>query len=88
MKTFLWIITVFVVGMCVVLPVGAGVVLGLAASAAATRVLTSYLVGVKPTDPLTLATVVGVLALAALLASFLPALRAAGVAPTQALQAG
>jgi predicted permease len=71
----------------VVVPVGIGVVLGLAASAAATRVLTSYLVGVQPTDPLTLATVVAVLAAAALLASFLPARRAAGVDPTQALQA-
>lgn len=71
----------------VVVPVGIGVLVGLAASAAATRVLTAYLVGVQPTDPLTLATVVAVLAAAALLASFLPARRAAGVDPTQALQA-
>jgi putative ABC transport system permease protein len=70
------------------LPVSAGVVAGLAASAAATRVLTAYLVGVEPMDPLTLATVVAVLVAAALLASFLPARRAAAVAPTQALQAG
>lgn len=71
----------------VALPVGAGVLLGLAASAAATRVLSAYLVGVEPTDPLTLATVVAVLAAAALLASFLPARRAASVPPTEALQA-
>jgi predicted permease len=69
------------------IPVTAGLLLGLAASLAATRVLTAYLVGVHPTDPLTLATVVAVLAAAALLASFLPARRAAGVDPTQALQA-
>jgi predicted permease len=71
----------------VVIPVGIGVLVGLGASAAATRVLTAYLVGVQPTDPLTLVTVVAVLAAAALLASFLPARRAAGVDPTQALQA-
>ncbi len=69
------------------IPVSAGILLGLIASAAATRVLAAYLVGVQPTDPVTLATVVAVLAAAALLASFLPALRAAGVDPTQALQA-
>jgi putative ABC transport system permease protein len=68
-------------------PVAAGVVLGLAASAAATRVLAAYLVGVEPMDPATLATVVAVLAVAALLASFLPARRAASVPPTEALQA-
>ncbi|HKH44549.1 MAG TPA: ABC transporter permease [Thermoanaerobaculia bacterium] len=70
------------------IPVIAGIVLGLAASVAATRVLAAYLVGVEPTDPLTLASVVAVLAVAALLASFVPALRAASVPPTQALQAG
>jgi putative ABC transport system permease protein len=69
------------------IPVGVGVLVGLAASAAATRVLAAYLVGVEPMDPLTLATVVAVLAGAALLASFLPARRAASVAPTEALQA-
>ena len=68
-------------------PVAAGVVLGLVASAAATRVLAAWLVGIEPTDPLTLATVVAVLAVAALLASVLPARRAASVAPTEALQA-
>jgi putative ABC transport system permease protein len=71
-----------------VTPVAVGVVAGLAASVAATRVLAAYLVGVKPMDPLTLATVVAVLAVAALLASLMPARRAAAVAPTQALQAG
>ncbi|HKH44550.1 MAG TPA: ABC transporter permease [Thermoanaerobaculia bacterium] len=70
-----------------VIPVGVGVLVGLAASAAATRVLAAYLVGVEPTDPLTLATVVAVLAGAALLASFMPARRAASVPPTEALQA-
>jgi len=66
-------------------PVAAGVVLGLAASAAATRLLAAYLIGVEPTDPLTLAAVVALLAATALLASFAPAQRAAGVDPVQAL---
>jgi putative ABC transport system permease protein len=68
------------------LPVAVGIVLGLAASAAATRLLSAYLVGVQRTDPLTLAAVVAVLAMAALLASFVPARRAASVEPVEALQ--
>jgi ABC-type lipoprotein release transport system permease subunit len=68
------------------IPVAAGVVVGLAASVAATRLLAAYLIGVEPTDPLTLAVVVAVLAATALLASFAPAQRAAGVDPAQALR--
>jgi len=67
-------------------PVAVGVVAGLAASAAATRLLTAYLVGVERGDPLTLAAVVAVLAATALLASFVPARRAARVDPVAALQ--
>jgi putative ABC transport system permease protein len=67
-------------------PVIAGVLLGLAASALATRALTAYLVGVQPTDPVTLAAVVAVLVAAALLASIVPARRAASVDSKQALQ--
>ncbi len=68
------------------IPVAAGVVLGLAASALATRVLAANLVGVEPTDPVTLASVVAALAATALLASILPARRAASVDPKRALQ--
>ncbi|HEX9945630.1 MAG TPA: FtsX-like permease family protein [Thermoanaerobaculia bacterium] len=68
-------------------PVAAGVVLGLAASAVATRVLAASLVGVGRMDPLTLAVVVLVLAATALLASVVPARRATRVDPTRALQA-
>jgi multisubunit Na+/H+ antiporter MnhE subunit len=64
----------------------ASIVLGFAASAAATRLLSAYLVGVQRTDPLTLASVVAVLAMAALLASFVPARCAASVEPVVALQ--
>jgi putative ABC transport system permease protein len=66
-------------------PVAAGVAIGLAASAVATRLLTASLVGVQRSDPLTLAAVVAVLAAAALLASFVPAQRAARVDPVRAL---
>ena len=67
-------------------PVALGIVAGLAGSLVATRLLTASLVGVERTDPLTLAGVVAVLAAAALLASFVPAQRAARVAPVTALQ--
>jgi predicted permease len=67
-------------------PVAAGVLLGLAASAVATRVLAANLVGVERMDPVTLAAVVAVLAGAAFLASVFPARRAASVDPKEALQ--
>jgi len=67
-------------------PVAVGIILGLGASAAATRLLSAYLVGVRRSDPLTLFSVIVLLAAAALLASFVPARRAAGVEPVVALQ--
>jgi len=67
-------------------PVAAGIAIGLAGSLLATRLLAASLVGVGRTDPLTLTGVVAVLAAAALLASFVPAQRAARVAPVTALQ--
>jgi len=56
-----------------------GAALGVAGSLMLTRVLTKWLFEVKPTDPATLAAVTLVLLLAALLAGFLPAQRAARV---------
>jgi putative ABC transport system permease protein len=56
-----------------------GAAIGVAGSLLLTRVLTRWLFEVKPTDPATLAAVTVVLLLAALLAGFLPAQRAAGV---------
>jgi len=56
-----------------------GAALGVAGSLMLTRVLTRWLFEVKPTDPATLAAATIVLLLAALLAGFLPAQRAAGV---------
>ncbi len=59
---------------------------GLAVATIATRLLKSMLFGVAPTDPATLAGIVGVLLLAVLAASWIPARRAAGVPAVQALR--
>ena len=63
-----------------------GLASGLAASLAVTRLLSSLLFGVKPTDPATLAGVAALLALVALASSWIPARRAAGVDPSVALR--
>ena len=63
-----------------------GIVIGLVASFAFTRVLASMLVEVKPTDPVTFASVAVLFLVIAVLASWLPALRAAGLDPTTALR--
>jgi predicted permease len=66
---------------------GIGVVLGLGASAGLTRLMKSLLFGISPLDPLTYALVPVVLTAAAVLASYLPARRAAAVDPIEALKA-
>jgi putative ABC transport system permease protein len=63
-----------------------GVALGLAASVALTRVVSSYLVGVSATDPITFAGVPAVLLGVAAVASYLPARRASLIHPVHALR--
>lgn len=66
---------------------GIGIAFGLAAAFAAMRLMSSLLFHVSPIDPLTyVAVIVGLLA-AALLASYLPARRAASINPVDALRA-
>ncbi len=65
----------------------AGLVVGLGLAAVGTRVLESLLVGVEPTDPGAWAWACAVLAAVATLAAWLPARRAAGVDPAEALRA-
>ncbi|HMJ85848.1 MAG TPA: ADOP family duplicated permease, partial [Vicinamibacterales bacterium] len=64
----------------------AGLVLGVAAALALTRVMTGLLYEVTPTDPATFAAVVGVLAATALAACCGPAFKAARVDPLVALR--
>ena len=66
-------------------PVLVGLAVGVAGAVAATRLLSGLLFGVTATDPLTFAGVLAVLASAALVASLVPARRAARVDPTRAL---
>lgn len=63
-----------------------GIDLGIAAAMAAGRVLEHLVPGVRPMEPLTFAIMIFVLAVAALLASFVPACRASRVDPMSALR--
>jgi len=71
----------------VVVPVALGLALGIAAASALTRVLASLLFEIKPRDPATFAAVAVLLAAIALLATYLPARRAATVDPIEVLRA-
>jgi predicted permease len=65
---------------------GAGLVLGLLVVVPSARLLRGVLVGVGPTDPVSLAGGVVLLALTAAVASFLPARRAARIDPMESLR--
>ncbi|WP_213805491.1 ABC transporter permease [Granulicella sp. dw_53] len=63
-----------------------GVAIGLGAAATLTQLMKKLLFGISPLDPLTFVAVPLILATAATLASYLPARRAAGVDPVEALR--
>jgi macrolide transport system ATP-binding/permease protein len=67
--------------------IAAGILAGLICSVVATTLMRSLLFGVQSWDVTTLATVSAVLAVSALLASYIPAHRAASVDPVEALRA-
>jgi ABC-type antimicrobial peptide transport system permease subunit len=65
----------------------AGVTIGLAGAFAVTRLMQALLFEVSPTDPRTFGAVSVLLVAVALLASYLPARRAAAVDPVEAIRA-
>jgi ABC-type antimicrobial peptide transport system permease subunit len=79
-------VTAMVLRECLLL-VLAGVVVGLPAALLAVRLVKSQLFGIQPVDPPSIVLAVLVLALAAALAGYLPARRAARVAPLEAIRA-
>ena len=64
-----------------------GIVIGIGMAMMATRVISTFLFGVGPMDPLTYAAVSGTLAVVALIGTYLPARRATRVDPLVALRA-
>jgi putative ABC transport system permease protein len=66
---------------------GAGAAIGLALAASVTRLMKAVLFGISPVDPLTYTVVPIVLIAATVLASYLPARRAAAVNPIETLRA-
>lgn len=65
-----------------------GIALGLAGALALTKVLGGLLFGVSPTDPLTFASVAGLLVMVAVVASWVPTRRALRVDPVEAMKNG
>lgn len=63
-----------------------GGAIGVAASLGAGHLLEAQVAGMRPTDPLTYATMISILAAAALFASFVPARRASRIDPVKALR--
>ena len=63
-----------------------GVAIGIIAALMLTRLMTTMLVGVKPTDPLTFVTMMLLFLTIAIASSWVPANRAAGVDPNKALR--
>ena len=67
-------------------PIVLGVVIGLSAAFALSRLVASLVFGVRPTDPLTFATVALLLVSVGILANILPAYRATRIEPVSTLR--
>ena len=70
----------------VVVMVGIGFAIGLPAAWFASKLVASLLYGIRPDDPLSIAAAMAVLASVALLAGYIPAVRASRVDPLRALR--
>ena len=70
----------------VLLPAALGIAIGLPAVLEASRLVQSFLFGVKTDDPLTLSSAVGILFVAVMLAGYVPARRASRIDPIHALR--
>jgi ABC-type antimicrobial peptide transport system permease subunit len=66
--------------------IGIGIAIGLAGAVAVTRLLTGLLYGVSPLDPVTWVAASALLAVAGIVATAVPALRATGVDPILAIR--
>jgi predicted permease len=80
-RTILWIVSRQGLGI-----IGAGLSIGLLTAIAAGRLVSEFLVGISPADPVTYLTVSMLLSLVALAACYIPARRAMHVEPTVALR--
>ena len=63
-----------------------GIAAGLAGAIVATRLMSTLLFGVKPVDPLTYAAMTSVVLLTTVCAAYLPARRATGRSPIDAIR--
>jgi ABC-type antimicrobial peptide transport system permease subunit len=64
----------------------AGLIVGTVSALAAAQSARALLFGLRPYDPTTIVTAIGVLSIVAVLASYVPALRASRLEPTEALR--
>ena len=69
-----------------ILTIGAGLAAGLLVALAATRVISELLFGVRPGDPVTMLSVIAILAITSFAACIVPACRAARADPIRALR--